>query len=490
MRAGRPLLPILFAIWVAVSFSAPYSFAQSGNTPLENAIEILASRMVHSLGANMRGSDAPIFLDNFKDSSLEMACQPLSTTLTYIFREKLLDAIKRSDLRLNIDQRQRMDDGGAVISLSFQRRANGLALNAAISQLSAGVSNLDSGNASLPIDALSPEDRICLDFEDHSGIRCTANFDIPLKTSPLGTEETFDHIERGNVFWVRASFNEGKTLLIESRGRHLSGQDQRGFFSFPFARLRTDPGMECVGLDPHREASKFDPSAPSRECNVCPEMVALEATHSAAFGSHQDEAGRDADELSAREITIRRRFAIATQELTAAEWNACAEEKGCAPLWVNIRGNIPVAVNLRSANEYLSWLSRKTGGNYRLPTEAEWEYAARAGKQTRYHWGDTMRESEAVCRTCGGDHASPSPVAGRRPNAFGVFDMHGNLWEWVAECKDGAMPDSGQLCQLARIKGGSFRDDALLLRAGNRHYASSDMDTDNIGLRVVRNLEQ
>src|SRR5262249_39632354 len=105
-----------------------------------------------------------------------------------------------------------------------------------------------------------------------------------------------------------------------------------------------------------------------------------------------------------------------------------------------------VCINWHDAQEYVAWLRRRTGKAYRLPTEAEWEYAARAGTRTRYSFGDDVTALCAHGRFadvgtpfpwrdgCGSDAAGPMPVGQLKPNPWGIFDMHGNAWEWVEDC--------------------------------------------------------
>ena len=133
-------------------------------------------------------------------------------------------------------------------------------------------------------------------------------------------------------------------------------------------------------------------------------------------------------------------FAVSKLEVTADEWDACVVLGGCtwpAPETGFGRGTRPVMnVSWDDAQQYVAWLSTRTGKTYRLLSEAEWEYAARAGTSTAYFWGNEIGNGNANCNGCGSqwDHRRTAPVGSFAPNAFGLHDMHGNVWEWVQDC--------------------------------------------------------
>lgn len=163
-----------------------------------------------------------------------------------------------------------------------------------------------------------------------------------------------------------------------------------------------------------------------RDCENCPEMVLI-PPGSFIVGM----AG------SQQEKTVSQPFAAGKYEVTFAEWDACVADGGCDGHrpddqgWG--RGRQPVInVNWDDARQYVRWLSQKTGNNYRLLTETEWEYAARAGTTTAYPWGDEIGSGNANCNGCGSqwDNRQPAPVGSFRANAFGLYDMNGNVCEW------------------------------------------------------------
>src|SRR5262249_55565492 len=167
------------------------------------------------------------------------------------------------------------------------------------------------------------------------------------------------------------------------------------------------------------------------------------------------------------EVTIAKQFAISKFEVTWDDWDACVKYGDCPQ--VNDsgfgRGTRPVInVSWDDAQQYAAWFSMMTDRPYRLLTEAEWEYAARAGSTTAYSWGDEIGEGNANCSGCGGQWGDrgTSPVELFKPNAFGLHDMAGNVWQWVKDCyhddyngapTDGSAWTSGD-CNVRGIPGG------------------------------------
>jgi len=186
-----------------------------------------------------------------------------------------------------------------------------------------------------------------------------------------------------------------------------------------------------------------------RDCPQCPAMVELPPGHF-WMGATPEEAmlaralGQPESSASAEQprvpVEIREWIAIGKYELSFAEWDYCVEQGGCSYRprddgWG--RGDRPVINVARpDAEEYLRWLRRRTGEPYRLPSEAEWEYAARAGTTTARYWGDELGEGNAVCDGCGSrwDARRTAPVGSLEPNPWGLHDMLGNTTEWVADC--------------------------------------------------------
>jgi len=149
------------------------------------------------------------------------------------------------------------------------------------------------------------------------------------------------------------------------------------------------------------------------------------------------------------------------------------------------------------AKAFVSWLSQKTGKAYRLPSEAEWEYAARAGTNTSYWWGRDVGSRQANCRECNtGEPQRTTPVGSFKPNGFGLFDTAGNVAEWMEDCwndnyrgapRDGTAWMSGQ-CRLHVLRGGAFDSQAKFLRSTSRFRYDVDVRYIANGFRVVREL--
>jgi len=160
-----------------------------------------------------------------------------------------------------------------------------------------------------------------------------------------------------------------------------------------------------------------------------------------------------------------------------------------------------INVSWGDAKQYVGWLSQLTGKEYRLLTEAEWEYAARAGARTRFSWGDNLGKGNADCDRCGSpwDLKQTAPVGSFKPNAWGLHDMHGNVWEWVEdswhETYDGAPTDgsawlAGGDPSFRIVRGGSWRNDSERVRAAARVRRHVNVRFDTLGFRVARTLRR
>ncbi len=241
-----------------------------------------------------------------------------------------------------------------------------------------------------------------------------------------------------------------------------------------------------------------------KDCSDCPEMVVVPAGRF-MMGSPQSEEGRYSDEGPQRRVTIARPFAVGKFEVTFAEWDACVAAGGCQHRpndggWG--RGQRPVIhVSWEHiTKQYLPWLNRKLGlsGNegYRLLSEAEWEYAARAGTTTRFHFGNSDRGLAQHAWYLSNANSRTHPVGGKAANAWGLHDVHGNVWEWVEDCHannyNGAPTDGSARttveCSSRVLRGGSWFGNPRYLRSAFRFRLGPGNRINYNGFRVARTL--
>jgi formylglycine-generating enzyme required for sulfatase activity len=233
-----------------------------------------------------------------------------------------------------------------------------------------------------------------------------------------------------------------------------------------------------------------------QDCTSCPVLLTLPAGNF-TMGSSQG----DRSEKPAHKVSITKPFAIGKYEVTVAQWSACFKAGACRhnPDLDNAEENSPVRdVSWSDAQDYVTWLSKITGKPYRLPTEAEWEYAARGGTGTRFWWGDKIGVNQADCKNCGGkwNKATPAVVDAFPANPFGLYGTSGGVWEWVADCwhktyqgapKDGAAWSSSD-CRENVIRGGAWRNDASYVHSASRFKYDTYVRYLMNGFRVARTL--
>lgn len=259
-----------------------------------------------------------------------------------------------------------------------------------------------------------------------------------------------------------------------------------------------EPGFEAPAPDEPRSPNEPEESEdtlalreeappPAPACEVCPEMVPL-AHGTFLMGSPAGEPGRAAFEGPQREVTVAP-FSISQAEITIAQWAACVAEGGCGGYSPRLTddGDFPVGmVSWRDANAYTAWLTQKTGKTYRLPTEAEWEYAARGGTSTAYWWGDQFDASKAPRDRVRSAASLPA-------NGFGLAGMTGNVAEWVEDCyvntyanapTDGRAVLAGD-CSRRVVRGGAVNSSPNQLRIANRSRIVVTTRDRQIGFRVV-----
>ena len=288
-----------------------------------------------------------------------------------------------------------------------------------------------------------------------------------------------------------------------SRWQAARGDGATGFLTGAQHERLIDEASEAVVAARAAAQARFGPGKRFRDCASCPEMVVIPGG-TFTQGSPASEEGRVPSEGPQRRVSVRS-FALGVTEVTFAQWDACVSSGGCGHRpddegWG--RGSLPVInVSWEDAKAYVSWLNRRVGGRpYRLPSESEWEYAARAGTSTRYSWGDnSVGRNRANCDGCGSrwDDTSTAPVGSFAANRFGLHDMHGNVWEWVEDCWNGSYsgaPRNGSAwrsgyCSKAVLRGGSwYNNPPDNLRSARRAASRRDDRSGDLGFRVARTL--
>jgi formylglycine-generating enzyme required for sulfatase activity len=249
-----------------------------------------------------------------------------------------------------------------------------------------------------------------------------------------------------------------------------------------------------------------EPLAPSREsaataeitdCPDCPTLISL-SPGSFTMGSDSS----DPSAKPAHLVTLHDPFAIGKYEVTVQEWNACVDAGACQRVgqYASPSPNAPIRdVSWEDAQQYLNWLSTSSGKPYRLPSEAEWEYAARGGTSTRYWWGDEMAFGKANCKDCGPPWRidAPADAGSFAANPYGLYDMNGSVWEWVGDCWHGSFeeaPTNGKAweqpdCSVRVIRGGSWRESAPFMVSSTRFRDVASMRHSQNGFRVARDVE-
>ena len=295
-----------------------------------------------------------------------------------------------------------------------------------------------------------------------------------------------------------------------------------------------DPPTRSIRRPAHgREASSeeaaFGVGKLFRDCSACPEMVVIPAG-TFRMGSALSEHGRRNNEGPVHSVSISPALAVGVHEVTKLEFTAFTAETGhrtgdsCLiqldrmeerrgrgwrnPGFPETPRNPVVCVNWSDAQAYIEWLLQKTGARYRLLTEAEWEYAARAGTEMPRWWGDASQcshangadktHSGAAGVDCHDGHRWTAPAGSFRASPWGLHDMLGNVWEWTQDCwKDSyrnAWPDGRAReepdCSGRVLRGGSWNLDAAGLRAANRSWSFHEVRSIDIGFRVARDISQ
>jgi formylglycine-generating enzyme required for sulfatase activity len=317
---------------------------------------------------------------------------------------------------------------------------------------------------------------------------------------------------------LNATSSTGKTLVAGSiepaQPQAVASKFSVGLTDKPMVTTMTQPDA-TVSIPPPSVPSGVltaanippmgSPATPSRvgnidtnkfqDCPTCPWMIRIPAG-----GFMMGQGAHEPESMPAHHVDIRS-FAIGQTPVTVIEWKACQATNGCNffPRMRVAEDRTPVHnLSWEDVGQYMSWLSKTTGHAYRLPSEAEWEYAARGGTTTQYWWGDSVGMALANCTDCGGSQGSYGPllVDALQPNPFGLYDTLGGVSQWMADCwspnyrgapADG-MPREAKACDKRVLRGGSYRvahDEITVTHRGN--YDASVRYLVN-GFRVARDL--
>jgi formylglycine-generating enzyme required for sulfatase activity len=252
------------------------------------------------------------------------------------------------------------------------------------------------------------------------------------------------------------------------------------------------PDAEIVAEAPVEAPAAVEEKAsgPFRDCESCPLMMPLPGG-AFTMGSPSSEAGHNAYEGPQREVSIKP-FAIGVYELTEAEWKLCVSDNACkSKPSSGDDGAMPALyLSWRDATDYAAWLSKKADRKYRLPTEAEWEYAARGGTTSAYWWGESFDRARVSTSSAGA-------VGTFGANGFGLYDVASNAREWVADCYvnnfvkapvDGSAVTEGD-CGKRVIRGGAWLSAPTDMRVANRSRIDSGVRARYMGVRLAAEIE-
>jgi formylglycine-generating enzyme required for sulfatase activity len=317
-----------------------------------------------------------------------------------------------------------------------------------------------------------------------------------------------EHAATRRTRWVRASIY---TLLVGIiivligviNEEYVKEQWRWYTVTRPYMEAQVRPHVLSAAAEQAlKPKDTFKECASEQGKDYCPEMVVVPAG-SSLMGSPTSEKGRLASDRPQHLITIGKPFAVSKFALTFDEWDTCVTYGDC-PQGVSDsgfgRGQRPVIyVTWDDAQRYVAWLSKMTGKPYRLLTEAEYEYATRAGTQTAYPWGDDIGKNNANCNGCGSkwDNTQTAPVGSFAANRFGLYDMVGNVWEWVEDCyhenyvgepTDGSAWIEGGDCNRHIVRGGGASVSPAYVRSAARNWGSTDSRVNDVGFRVGRTL--
>ena len=319
--------------------------------------------------------------------------------------------------------------------------------------------------------------------------------------------------------FFRSTLSQWKIRVtgVSNRGKSAMMIPARVGFLIPGGMLGVLALLGCV-----RQTHAQEPGTVFRDCDACPEMVVV-PPGDFMMGSSRAARGWYTDEGPRHEATIGYSLGVGVYEVTFAEWDACVSAGGCMGHRPDDGGlgreRQPVInVSWEDARTYLRWLSEETGESYRLLSEAEWEYVARAGTESAWYWGedssDQCRHANGFDReltqqleaedvrirvrpaSCSDGYEGAAPVGSFEPNGFGLHDVSGNVWEWTDDCWNesyAGAPADGRAwtdgyCVPRVVRGGSWNNPPGLLRSAFRDGIPREDRGFNIGFRVARTM--
>src|SRR5918996_543002 len=352
----------------------------------------------------------------------------------------------------------------------------------------------DGVNVAARLEGLADAGAICVS----SSVVEQVHGKVPYWFDDLGPQQVKNIPGRVRVYGVDYTEGSRERAVARRRRRHLTvtGLAVLGVLAIGGGTT----GWGFVGRLAQTELPTPPPDLQVfRDCEHCPELVVVPAGEFLR-GSPAEAPGHRSSEGPQHRVTIGQPLAAGRYEVTFAQWDRCVEAGACQQQpndrdWG--RGNRPVIyVSWEDAHDYLAWLSVQTGHRYRLPSEAEWEYLARAGAAGNYWWGDRLIEGLAVCGECGNGDMT-APVGSFPPNPFGVYDVHGNVWEWMEDCWNGTYagaPSDGKPwligeCDKRVVRGGAWGRPAEEMRLAFREGDDRQLRSGKRGFRVVRELD-
>jgi formylglycine-generating enzyme required for sulfatase activity len=381
-----------------------------------------------------------------------------------------------------------IDDHGAKTKFAILDASRRNPFERRFRSFSSGLGKIDIPPGSLIISAAAPG-QVIADAEGDSSL-LIGELLKEMRSRDLTAEDIFKKTKLG----VSRASNGEQIPWIAS----TLTEDLRFGPSAPKPKLVQSAAPAAASAPPAQIGIKpedIEAGALFRDCTECPELIVVPA------GAFEMGSSEYPIERPIHHVMIGKPFAMSRYEVTFSQWDACVAEHGCSYRPDDQgrgRTNLPVSdVSWSDAQTYVAWLSKTTGYKYRLPSEAEWEYAARGGTTGPFWWGDASATSQANCRDCGpGLGEQTMPVGSFPANGFGLADTAGNIAEWVADCwtdsyKDAPKDGSAQVsdaCKHRVLRGGSFDSSLRYMRSSSRFLYDAGVRYYTNGFRVLREL--